>query len=137
MRNKIYLSSRYSRQKELRKYAKYLEEEGNIITSSWLYSEGDESVETEENIKKSAYKNLSDILYADFVLCFSEEPDNPYGRGGRHIETGYSLGKGIPVIVIGPVENSFHRLNEIKHFETWEDFVEFFLEELKEEDYER
>lgn len=30
--------------------------------------------------------------------------------GGRHVETGYAMGKGKPVVVYGPVVNLFYRL---------------------------
>ncbi len=48
-------------------------------------------------------------------------PVNNNSRGGRNVELGIALGRGKTVIVVGPYENIFTWLPEVRHYDTWDD----------------
>jgi hypothetical protein len=58
---------------------------------------------------------------ADVVINFTEPPRSKANRGGRHVEYGIALAKGLRVIVVGYRENIFHWLPMVEFCETWED----------------
>ena len=64
------------------------------------------------------------IAASDIFIAFTEEPDSPYGRGGRHVEFGFAMyhyGEDHlkAVIVVGPRENIFHALPEVHRIDSW------------------
>lgn len=90
--------------------------------------------------------------YGEGNCCFAtddEEPDGTphlfvpavWARGGRHVEFGIALGAQMDIAVIGPQENIFHHYDvrqpwqiedgvepKIKHYETLEDFIQWYDE---------
>jgi hypothetical protein len=145
-KTKVYLASRYSRREELCGYRQELESRGFEITSRWLNGkhqisdvgvpigdhgeklvEGDDGNQSEEAQKLRmdfAREDVSDVLGAEIVICFTEPPRSSASRGGRHVEFGLALAKGKFVIVIGHRENLFCWLPEVAFFPTWEQFKE-------------
>lgn len=115
---KVYLAARYSRRNEIADKAKELAELGMEVTSKW-YNEP----ENEEGLGNASYgqQDLDDIDNADLLVLFSENPDLPFKRGGRHFESGYAFGKGKAVVVLGPIENTFHWLNRVIKVDSWEE----------------
>jgi nucleoside 2-deoxyribosyltransferase len=61
---------------------------------------------------------LQDVLSADSIIAFTEEPRSD-GRGGRHVEFGVAVAMGKRLIVVGPRENAFHCLSEVAVYPTW------------------
>lgn len=118
---KIYIASRYDRREEMESIANQLEENGFYITSSWVYG-GEEGLDNEA----IAELDLNDIDDADLVLSFTESPSFPHVRGGRHVEFGYGLARGKEMIIIGPLENVFHWVPEVRRFNTLEEFISFY-----------
>ena len=61
--------------------------------------------------------DLEDIDRSHAVIVFTAEaagiPPEQATSGGRHIETGYAIGKGKLVILVGQPENIFHWLPEV------------------------
>ena len=55
-----------------------------------------------------AVQDLIDVDNADVLVVYTEPYGTPVSGGGRHVETGYALGKGKTVLVVGPHENVFH-----------------------------
>jgi hypothetical protein len=128
---KFYLAARYSRASELNLYRQMLEQHGHTVTSRWL--EGGHEL-TKEGIglspqaadserRRYALEDWSDLMDAEIVISFTEEPRKTNGRGGRHVEFGAALATRKPCIVIGPRENVFHHYPGVEHHETWESFV--------------
>ncbi len=126
----VYLAARYSRREELLRYAADLEERGYIVTSRWLQGshqidDAGLSIEAKrEERERFAHEDWEDLKGADACISFTEEPRTSNSRGGRHVEFGGALAFGQTVIVIGPRENVFHCLAQVKWFPDWESFME-------------
>jgi hypothetical protein len=123
---KVYLAARYSRHTEMQDYRSQLEPLGYRVTSRWIdgghewVGTPDEEMPLEVGIG-FAYEDLEDLNAAEIVICFTEEPRATATRGGRHVEFGYALAKGMEIIVVGYRENVFYTVPAIKFFETWEE----------------
>lgn len=135
---RIYLAARYSRRLELCGYRRALELHGILVTSTWLNGEhqiddgghpigetgadlverggGDRAAELRQHF---AVEDLRDVRRSDALVAFTETPRSTSSRGGRHVELGVALGRGIPVIVVGPRENVFCWLEKIEQFDEW------------------
>ena len=111
----VYLAARYSRRLEMCGVAARLESEGHRVTSRWILgmhqAENDELHRGAE-AERFAEEDLADVREAELVLAFTEPPRSSSSRGGRHVEFGYALALGIPIIVVGPRENVFTCLVE-------------------------
>lgn len=126
----FYLASRYGRKLELRQRREDLQQAGHVVTSQWLDTDlraTDLGVTSSgpEDREYHAQQDLADIQRADVLIAFTEDPEaGPVSsRGGRHVEFGYALACGRPVIVVGPRENIFHFLPNVRVFATWEEFL--------------
>lgn len=71
---------------------------------------------------------MDEIRASDILLYLSEKEDNPWGRGGRHVEFGYALGLDKLIWVIGPLENIFHYLSNTLNFQSADDFFAYMKE---------
>jgi hypothetical protein len=126
---KVYLAARYSRRVELLDYAIDLSMIGHSVTSRWLagnHQIDDAGLSTEaeaEERTRFAEEDLADLLAADCCISFTEPPRSTNSRGGRHVEHGIALGRGMRVIVVGPRENVFHCLPRVEHFASWPEAV--------------
>lgn len=140
---KVYLASRYSTKPQIEKYAAELRELGIEVTSTWLEEThapnsgmGDVS---EKLLTQYGYKDLNDIDRAHILVFFAVDPTIPTLRGGRHVEFGYALRDAIEgrklILVVGPKENIFHTLAEIKHVDTWQEAVHFLLRKKQARNY--
>lgn len=137
----IYLAARYSRRLELCGYRAQLAARGIGVTSRWLdgghqigtdgqplteegerrFEAGDASAD--ELRVKFANDDLEDVLAARLLVAFTETPRTATSRGGRHVELGIALGASIPIAVVGPRENIFCWLPQIRHFSSWAAFL--------------
>ena len=122
---KIFLSARYGRKEELRGYAEELAAQGHTIKSSWILQSGinDDHLSLVE-ARGLALSDLMQIADSDVFIAFTEQPDSPYGRGGRHVEFGFAIyhygeDRLKAVIAVGPRENVFHALPEIYQIDSW------------------
>lgn len=107
---KFYLASRYGRRLELRAYAERLRAIGHEVTSRWLGGEHEafDASPTREQMMDWSEDDIADIRDADVFVAFTEHPDSPFGRGGRHVEAGHAMALGKEICVVGPVENIFY-----------------------------
>ena len=125
---KIYLAARYSRQAELNGYRADLEAVGHVVTSRWLLGfhqitdEGLSVQAKEEERTRFAMEDFSDVMDADVLIAFTEEPRSSNSRGGRHVELGVALGTGKAVVIVGPAENVFCCLPVVSRYDTWVEF---------------
>lgn len=134
---KIYLAARYSRRLELCQYRTELHRQGHIVTSRWLNgahqisrdglrlgAEGEEYVETGSDREAAelraffASEDMADVRAAELVLAFTENPRAEASRGGRHVELGMALAWEKEVWVIGPRENVFCWLPNVRQYDT-------------------
>lgn len=118
---KFYLAGAYSRRDQLRAFRAELVRRGHQVTSRWLdeswpvAADGESSAAPPEHRARVAQANLDDVLAADGVVSFTEEPASGIGRrGGRHVEFGIGLGAGKGLVIIGPRENVFHHLDRVE-----------------------
>jgi hypothetical protein len=136
----IYLAARYSRREELRGYKAELEARGFEISARWLLGphqitdaglalgseleaacedEGDQRDHIIALREKFALDDFEDVHAAELLIAFTQPPRTDKGRGGRHIEFGIALGKGMPIIVVGPRENIFCCLPWVTVYPDW------------------
>ena len=144
----FYVSARFGRQAEARRVADSITElTGWRSNSRWLDDTPENDVAIHRHLSLSALaarSDFDDIARSDFVVCLTEAVDpvlfrDPTGeplvpasaaRGGRHVEVGFAIAKGIPVFTIGPRENLFHALcypadnvehvvEKVRHYLPW------------------
>lgn len=122
---KIYLAARYSRREELCGYRTQLEALGHTVTGRWLngnHQIDDQGLSVEakrSERERFATEDRDDVLAAEMLIAFTEEPRSSNSRGGRHVELGIALGRGMRVAIVGPRENVFCCLPEVEHYEQW------------------
>lgn len=74
----------------------------------------DRAAKLREHFAKGAF---FDVLSCDLLIAFTEVPRSGHSRGGRHVELGIALGTMKQVWIVGPRENVFCWLPEVKHHE--------------------
>ena len=57
--------------------------------------------------------DLNDVVRSDLLILFTAAFVGIEGGGGRHVETGWALAHGVPIIVVGQPENVFHRMKVV------------------------
>jgi hypothetical protein len=139
----IYLGARVRRREELCGYMAGLEARGHRVPARWLLgahqitneglalgAEGEAAVENPDGVssdaaatialrEKFAFDDLEDVHAAELLIAFTEQPRSGNSRGGRHVEFGIALGRGVPIIVVGPRENIFCCLPYVTVYPTW------------------
>ena len=76
-----------------------------------------------------AAEDLEDVLRADCLVSFTEEPAAGVAwaaRGGRHVEFGIALAMGKRLCVVGPRENIFHHLPRVEVFRSLTELIDTF-----------
>lgn len=145
----VYLAARYSRRLELCQYRSELEAMGYLVRARWLNGEhqlasdgtpigesgvalvegslrpGEVVSELEVSERAAALRerfamdDWEDVNVAELVISFTEPPRSSANRGGRHVEYGIALARGVRVIVVGHRENIFHWLPQVEFFASW------------------
>lgn len=123
----FYICARYRRKDEAKAVALQLQEMGYTITSSWIDQVEDEMLYTDgpEVAGRFAQKDLDEIDRAGTLIYLSEEEDNVWGRGGRHVEFGYALARDKECWIVGPLENLFHYLPGCLQFDSVDDLFAY------------
>lgn len=138
-RNRVYLAARYSRFPEMQGYRAQLAEIGLRVQARWVDGEHEkvDGIATHEQAAGFADDDVADLLGADIVISFTEDPEGPHvgrARGGRHVEFGMAwaarrfrrgTGQTPELFVVGHRENVFHHLPEVKFFDTWPECLAF------------
>jgi len=132
----IYVAGRYDRREELAGYAQQLRDMDYIVSCRWLggdhqLHEGAHEVEVANHPEAGvsmlaasfARDDYDDLKKADTIILFSERPEAYAKRGGRHVEFGMAIAWGKSLIVIGPRENVFHCLPQVRRYDTWLEFI--------------
>lgn len=137
---RIYLASRYSRRKELLRYKADLQALGHVVPARWLFGNhqiSDEEMESLEDAEKAekrarfAEEDMVDLFSCEMTISFTEVPRTSTSRGGRHVEFGMAYARNQRCLVVGPRENVFHCMDDVRHFETWEEALEQLRREVK------
>lgn|SRR6185295_413284 len=143
---RIYLASRYGRRLELCGYRDQLQAAGHTVQAKWLDGqhqisdrgtpigeagealvEGDDGSTSEKAAamrNRFAMDDFRDVTMCEMLIAFTEQPRVTTSRGGRHVELGIALGLMKRVWIVGPRENIFCWLEDVRHFETWEECLE-------------
>lgn len=142
MTMRIYLAARYSRRLELCGYRERLTAAGHVVEAVWLNGEhqisdrgspigdtGEALVEGDDgstNVRAAALRSkfaqddFRDVITCDMLIAFTEPPRSNASRGGRHVELGIALGLMKRVWIVGPRENIFCWLDDVRQFDTFE-----------------
>jgi hypothetical protein len=83
---RVYFAARFSQRFALRQFRQQLEALGHIVTSRWI----DADSEDPAALALCAQEDLVDIITADIIVSFTEEPRGD-SRGARHCEFGIGL----------------------------------------------
>lgn len=135
---KIYLAAAWSRQQEIREFAPELEAQGHEITSRWLYEKpAPVGQDRERHLRETAFIDIEDVRRADILVRFTDEitqlgydSNTPIARvglvsGARMFEFGLAWSEGIPVVVVGGIQNVFDRLPNVVHLPDKEALLKF------------
>ena len=119
---KYYLAARFSRIKQMRAAAVRLQDLGHTVTSRWVWRT-DKNLEDlySNNVSIIATEDLEDVAAADCVILFCEPPRRTKSRGGRLVEFGAGIGFGKKRFIVGPRENIFCCLPDVKLFDCWQE----------------
>lgn len=107
----------------MKRYRADLKQMDHQITSRWLDEEEEIDPPTgDPRAAKYAYYDMEDIFSSDAIICFTEEANSKYSRGGRHVEFGLAIASNKELFVIGPRENIFYHIRSVHHYTDWNDF---------------
>ena len=144
---KIYLAARYSRREELCGYRELLRAAGHAVDAVWLNGThqisdsgkpigeaGEALVEGDDGSSSDcaaalrlrfAMDDFRDVSMCELLIAFTEPPRSNASRGGRHVELGIALGQMKRVWIVGPRENIFCWLDDVRQFDTWQACFDF------------
>ena len=144
---KYYLAAKFETREILYPIRKLIEDKGDEVVADWLDQEeetsaalyraidGVGSADDEWRACKQAEEDLANIERADVVVVFSNK-ENPSPRGGMHIETGFALGLGKDVWLVGDRTSHFHYMQWpqiMKCFESVEELTGYLSPQCVEE----
>jgi hypothetical protein len=119
---RVYFSATTARALELLALAEELEDDGLVISSSWLHHVGSSTAVDPRtpDAGRTADQDLHDLRASDVCLVFAEPTGAASGgRGGRHVELGIAIELGLHIIVLGEPEHIFHALPSIWVSHDW------------------
>jgi nucleoside 2-deoxyribosyltransferase len=132
---KVYIAARYSQKEEMKQVAALLRDKKIEVMSSWLLEPHPPCTTmdqvSEDDLRGYAQRDLEDIEAADVMLLFTVDPLIPTVRGGRHVETGYCTCLKKPIYIVGPRENIFHYLPQVKQYSDIASMLKDLLKEAK------
>jgi nucleoside 2-deoxyribosyltransferase len=108
MQLRVYIAAPYPDRPHMVHLMNRLESEGFEVTSTWL-KQGDTLTDEHARV------DLADVDRADIVLAVNHERWKDAGTGGRHVEFGYAVAKGKPIVIAGVRSNIFHHLSDVFH----------------------
>ena len=118
---RVYIAARYDRFPEMRNVQTRLRNAGISCHCTWL--NGQHAWEPTANkdevpaeAVEFAHEDLRDLHAADTLIAFTDRPEKPKSRGGRHVEFGIALAMQKRIIVVGPRENIFYCLPQVEQF---------------------
>ncbi len=122
----VYLSAQFEDAPVLREARVRLVALGCTVTSRWLDAATAVPATAQsghagagERLSAIAAQDLEDIREADAVVVYNPPEACAIGRGGRHVETGFALALGKPIVVVGARGNVFHWLPAIALVSDW------------------
>ena len=113
---KVYIAAPYPLKERAARMARVLALKGIEVTSRWL-------TQPNPNSDAGARMDLEDIAAADALLALNPEGWEEKGTGGRHVELGYALALGKPILLVGERSNIFHHLTSVVQVDEIADFT--------------
>ena len=111
---RIYLASNWGSKKRMAALAEPVRQLGHVVISSWL---SDQTEAYNIDSPRDAYADLGEITSCDLLILDTAESSV---TGGREVEMGFALGRGIQVWIIGPERNIFHGIAARRYY-NWVD----------------
>lgn len=112
----IYIAAPYPMRDGAIRIMRLFERSGIAVTSRWLKA-------PDELCDEHARKDLEDVAAADVLFAWNPEGWEEKGTGGRHVEFGYALALGIPIVLAGERSNIFHHLSHVAVVDDSQDIV--------------
>lgn len=134
---RVYLSARFQRQEEMRRYAEQLRAEAIEVVSAWhdIDSPSSDGFSGLDDQRRAwlAMLDVQQLSGTNVVTVFSEDAkpvrrQHSRDRAVRHVEFGTALALGKRVLLVGDAENSFYCLPDVEHFPSWPDALMRILE---------
>ena len=126
----VYLAGLFESRARLRVERDRLIVAGLTVNSTWLDAPEDVTyAKPEAPYGQIARKDLDEVDAADLLILDTLDVTP---RGGREFEAGYAVGRGKPVLVVGPARNVFHHL--FLRFESWDDLFASGVDPVEEAD---
>ena len=123
---RVYFCGRFRRRYELAQYALDLQQHRIIVTSRWLQEAPETDAVAQAAVDDPsagclfARRDLVDLMSSHVVCAFTEQPNTMHdNNGGKDVEFGFGLGQHLLPIVVGPIQNIFHSIPEVKVFPVW------------------
>jgi len=131
---RIYLAASFERIDQMREVRDELHQMGHVVTSRWLnHSHTLDHYATDEQRRILGDEDIVDLEDSNAMIAFTEPPNSPRGRGGRHVELGYALAyqeygaaSSFGIHVVGFRENVFCYQAQVKFWPTWEHCKKYF-----------
>lgn len=130
---KLYLAAPYAWKPEIRILVDWISRNTqHIVTSTWMYETYAKDVTlvqmTDADRASIAARDLEEVEGCETLVLFTVPESTPLPRGGRHFESGYALAQGKALWVVGPRENLFHYLPEVRVLGSKEELMDALCE---------
>ncbi len=103
----VYIAAPYPLRDRAQQLRTEIEFAGFPVTSTWIRQPDTLSDEF-------ARVDLADVSRACVLVAYNPPEYKNAGTGGRHVELGYALALGKPVVLIGEPSNIFHYLSTVQ-----------------------
>lgn len=127
----FYLAGKFRWRLVIRQIATKLKAHGHTINGRWLTGHDGPMMSPEVQALYAA-EDFEDIDTAEVVVVFQFPVDEPEPSTGRHVELGYALGTGKPVILVGLPTSVFHYANGVTRFSSLESFYDVYASNVSE-----
>lgn len=123
----IYIAAASEERQAAKEMKARIEAAGYTVTSRWIELENFSSADT-KYLMSWAENDLLDVFKADMVVLLNPAEFKNKGTGGRHVEVGYALAYGKPVILCGEKSNIFHWHPNVHHLRYPNDIIDAIIE---------
>lgn len=129
---RVYLSARFQRQEEMRRYAEQLRAEGIEVVSAWHdmdspSSDGFSGLD-DQHRAWLAILDGQQLSGTNAIVHFSDFWVDHENVGRPYVEFGMALVLGKRMLLVGHAENYFHCLPDVERFPAWPDALARILE---------